>query len=234
MAHASKLNPEILEFLSEKLQRRITTIRPEISRLRQDYQQSTLNAVAQLYAQQHRLSVRKFLSKEDKSTIPRVRFEHSTPVLKLKRGNPREQKKEVFHLETADQFVKKHIDEINRAYSKKCYTCVFVLSRKVFENLIIGILRAKFPAEPQLYLDVSKGRNHDFSVVLDNLFKHRTDFDTDKKNAIDRLNQKLKHFKDDANDKAHSLYHVVENAREVDDWNLDTIVALIDTITKGL
>jgi hypothetical protein len=28
----------------------------------------------------------------------------------------------------------------------------------------------------------------------------------------------------------HSLYHIVENPKEVDDWNLDTIIALIEKI----
>jgi hypothetical protein len=107
---------------------------------------------------------------------------------------------------------------------------VFILTRKVLENLIISILQTKYPTDRNLYFDTTRGRNQDFSVVLDNLFRKRNEFDADRKAAIERLNQKLKPFKNDANDKAHSLFHVVENRNEVDDWNLDTIMALITRI----
>ncbi|HWR72483.1 MAG TPA: hypothetical protein VN604_04900, partial [Nitrospirota bacterium] len=109
-------------------------------------------------------------------------------------------------------------------------TSVFVLIRKVFENLIVGILKAKYPSNRDLFFDVLKGRNHDFSVVLDNLFKKRNDFGPDKKEAIERLHQKLKPFKNDANDKVHSLYHIVESSNEIDDWNIESIMALISRI----
>jgi phage-related tail protein len=105
-----------------------------------------------------------------------------------------------------------------------------VLLRKVLENLIIEIMKAKYPTDPELYFDVSRGRNQDFSVVLDNLFKKKNDFGDDSKKAIERLHQKLKPFKNDANDKVHSLYHIVENPQEIDEWNLDSIMALITEI----
>lgn len=105
-----------------------------------------------------------------------------------------------------------------------------MLTRKVLENLIVGILKAKYPAGRDLYFDIPKGRNHDFSVVLDNLFKKRSEFGDEKKEAIERLHQKLKPFKNDANDKVHSLYHIVESANEIDDWNIDSIMAMISRI----
>jgi hypothetical protein len=233
MANTSKLNPEILKFLSAKRQKSIPTIRSQISVLKRSSPQSTLNAIAQVYAQKHGLSVLRFLSKQDKLTIPQVRIDN-THVLKLKRRKSTERMKEVFRLETQDNFVKKHVAEINRAYTKRCYTCVFLLARKVFENLVIEILRAKFPAAPELCYDQHRGRNHDFKDILDNLYKHRVDFGPEKKKAIERLHPKLKPFKDDANDKAHSLFHIVENEKEIDDWHLDTLIDLIVTIRKGL
>ena len=98
------------------------------------------------------------------------------------------------------------------------------------ENLIVEILKSKYPAQRDLYFDISRGRNHDFSVVLDNLFRKRSEFSEDKKEAIERLHQKLKPFKNDANDKVHSLYHIVESANEIDDWNIDSIMVLIKRI----
>jgi hypothetical protein len=230
MANKPKLNPDVLKFLHDRLGKPVSTIRSDISRLKRKYPQATLNAVAQLYAEQYDESVRRLISKEDKASIPFVKIEKTHSVLKGKKRY-KEPIKEIIHFQTTDHFLGKHIAEINRAYTKHCYTCVFVLTRKVMENLIIGILRAKYPTERELYFDKGRGRNEDFSVVLDNLFKRRNDFDHERKEAIKRLHQKLKPFKNDANDKVHSLYHIVEGPKEVDEWNLDTIMALITTIT---
>lgn len=228
----AKLNPEVLTYLHKRLNKEVSTIRSEISRLKRRYPQATLNAIAQIYAEQHGESVRRLISKEDKMTIPSVKIEKVPTLQRKKKVGTKEQIIDIIHFETEDHFLKKHIKEINRAYTKKCYTCVFILTRKVLENLIVGILKAKYPADRDLFFDKPKGRNHDFSVVLDNLFKRRSEFGDDKKEAIDRLHQTLKPFKNDANDKAHSLYHIVENAKEVDDWNLDSILALITIIKE--
>ncbi len=225
-----KLNPEILDFLHKRLNKSVSTIRSDISRLKRDHHQATLNAVAQLYAQQHGASVRRLITTEDKLTIPAVKIEKAPTLKSKKASKAKEQIKKIIQFETTDHFLKKHIAEINRAYNYKCYTCVFVLTRKVFENLIVGILKTKYPAERALFFDGPKGRNHDFSVVFDNLYKRRSEFGDDKKEAIERLHQKLKPFKNDANDKVHSLYHIVESSNEIDDWSIDSIMALITKV----
>ncbi len=230
MPSKPELNPEILDFLHKRLGKSKSTIRSAISVLKRSHQQSTLNAVAQIYAQQHNESVRRLMSQEDKRTIPSVNIEKPEPLRLKRKTKTGDQIKEIIKFETTDHFLQKHIREINRAYTKKCYTCVFVLTRKVLENIIIGILKARYPTNITLYFDTTKSRNLDFSIVLDNLHQKRNEFDNDKKEAIERLQQKLKPFKNDANDKVHSLYHIVENPKEVDDWNLDTIMALIEKI----
>jgi hypothetical protein len=230
MPSKPELNPEILNYLHQKLGKPISTIRSAISVLKREYPQSTSNAVAQIYAQQYGVSVRRFINKEDKLTIPPIRIEKPEPLRLKRKAKSAEKMREIIKFETADYFLQKHIREINRAYAKQCYTCVFVLTRKVLENMIIGVLKAKYPTDHALYFDTTKHRNLDFSVVLDNLFQKRHEFDNDRKEAIERLHQKLKPFKNDANDKAHSLYHIVENPNEIDNWNLDTIIALIEKI----
>lgn len=230
MASQPKLNPLVLDFLHKRLKKAIVTIRSDISRLKRDYPQATLNAVAQIYAMQHGESVRRLIGKEDKLTIPSVKIEKAPTLKSKKNTRKKEQIKKIIQFETTDHFLNKHLSEINRAYTYKCFTCVFVLTRKVLENLIVGILKAKYPTGRDLYFDIPKGRNHDFSVVLDNLFKKRSEFGDEKKEAIERLHQKLKPFKNDANDKVHSLYHIVESANEIDDWNIDSIMAMITRI----
>ena len=230
MASKTQLNPEILQFLHVRLDKPISTIRTSISVLKRDHPTSTLNAVAQIYAEQHGESVRRFISKEDKLSLPSRRIEKPVVIRTRQKGNSKEKIKIIIQFETANPFLKKHIDEINRAYTKHCYTCVFILSRKVFENIIIEILRQKYPANPELYFDIKKYRNLDFSTVLETLYQKRHDFDFDRRQAIERLHQKLKPFKNDANDKTHSLYHIVENADEVESWNLNTTIDLLRRI----
>jgi hypothetical protein len=225
-----QLNPEVLTFLHEKLGKSISTIRSDLSRLKRDYPTSSLNAVAQIYAEKHGESVRRLIGKADKLLIPVAPVVKQTVVRRRDKLGAIEKKRTIIQFVTDDIFLKKHIDEINRAYNKNCYTCVFVLTRKVFENLIVRILKARFPTNPELHLDIANNRNQDFSVVLDNLYRNRSAFDGDKQKAIERLHQKLKPFKNDANDKVHSLYHIVENAKEVEDWNLDTVIGLITEI----
>ncbi len=230
MPSRPKLNPRILDFLHQRLDKPISTIRSDISVLKRTYPTSTLNAVAQIYAEQHGESVRRLIGKVDKLTIPSIVIEKPTVLKSKKKINAKERIRPIIQFGTPDIFLRKHLDEINRAYAKNCYTCVFVLVRKVFENLIISILKTKYPTDREVYFDVSKNRNLDFSIVLAHLYEKRNEFDDDRKIAIERLNQKLKPFKNDANDKAHSLYHIVENSKEVEDWNLDTIMALIKQI----
>lgn len=232
MTKKSNLNPEILDYLHRELNKPISTIRKDISILKRRFTGATSNAVAQIYAEQHGASVRRLIKKEDKLSIPFVAVEKPTVLKSKKRVSANDKIKIVLEFDTTNVFLKKHINEINKAYTKNCYTCVFILVRKVFENLIIEIMKAKYPTSRDLYFDAKMLRNLDFSVVLENLYIKRNEFDSDKKEAIDRLNQKLKPFKNDANDKVHSLFHIVENKTEVDDWNLDTIMALIKRIMQ--
>jgi len=205
MAGKSKLNPKVLDYLHKKLNKPISSIRSDISVLKREYPTATLNAIAQIYAQKNGESVRRLIKSDDKLTIPIVNFEK--PVIKkIKKSRSSEPKiKIILQFDTDNLFLKKHINEINKAYTKNCYTCVFILARKVFENLIIEIMRAKYPKNRELFFDENLLRNLDFSIVLENLYKKRTEFEPDKKEAIERLHQKLKPFKNDANDKVHSL-----------------------------
>jgi len=73
-------------------------------------------------------------------------------------------------------------------YYSKCYTAVFILFRKIIENFIIDILKAMFPSRFDLVYNSTLRRNHDFSVVLENLYCERNAFTHDGKEAIERLN----------------------------------------------
>ena len=236
---ASRLNPEILDILHNRTGKAKPTLRSEISRIRQKNPTLTSNAAAHLVAQKHNTSILQKLDPEDRESLKGVSI--------ISRDNPRAEVKTaprakvtrdkklttpIINYESEGYFVKEHIKELSRAYYSKCYTAVFILFRKIVENLIIDILKAKFPSRFDLIFNNVLHRYHDFSVVLENLYKERNAFTHDAKNAIERLNQLVNPFKKDANDKAHSWFHIVKSPSEIENLQLQSIVELIIFLEK--
>ena len=141
----------------------------------------------------------------------------------------------IINYETNDYFKKGHIEELNKAYSFGCYTSVFILARKIIENLIIDILKAKYPEKikenKELYFDTAQKRFKDFGIILKNLKSKKSDFGSENK-AVERLYDLAKVFKVKANDKTHSWYHLVKNKKEVNDLNLEMIIEIIKKLEK--
>jgi len=236
---ASRLDPEILEVLHKRTKKEISTLRVLISRKKQKHPTLTSNAAAHLIAQENNTSVLQKLDVEDKESLKGISsaVKGITPieVKTVRRGNSNLDKsrfKLLISYESENYFVKEHIRELTQAYNSKCYTCVFILFRKVIENFVIDILKAKFPNRIDLVFDINRQRYQDFSVVLDNLYKERTSFSHDGKKAIERLNQLVNPFKKDANDKTHSWFHVVKSPSEIDNLQLQPIIELIKILEK--
>lgn len=233
-----KLNPKIIAWLSKKTSKKESTIRKDISLLRRDNTSCTLNAVAQIYARQHGISVLNKLDKEDKASLPNIKVKENKITIHKKRLRKREKIVKIIDYDTGDHFKKGHIQEINRAYTKGCYTAVNILARKIIENLIIDILRKKFPpntkANKELYYDTTKRRFKDFSVILNNLYKKRNEFELDDKNIVERLVSMAKKVKADANDKTHSWFYLVIRRREMEDLGIQTIIELIKKLEKSV
>jgi hypothetical protein len=230
------LKPEILEKLVEKTGKTKGTVRKDLSLLRANFPGCSLNAVATIYAKQHGLSILRMLDAEERASIPHVDVIQSIP--KVNKKTKKIKKIELFlTIQTNNVFYNKHIDEVNKAYSAKCFTAVNILLRKIIENMIIDILRTKYPAisreNKELYYDVNRNVYNDFSKVLDNLYSKRNEFGIDKK-KIERLNNLCKAFKDDANDKTHSLFYIVERREEIDNLHIDTIFALIKDLANSI
>jgi len=230
----AKLSKEILQLLSKKLGKPESSIRVEISKLRTSkFHGAPLNSVAQIYAGLNQTSVYGKLTKEERAAIPPHDLIKNAPKVQIKEKKKKEITFEFLKYETTDHFIRGHLKEINKAYNSKCYTATFILARKIVENLIIDILKGKFPAtsleNKALYYDTAKARFKDFSIILDNLNSKRNDFDM-KKKIVERLYSKAKALKENANDKTHSWYHLVEGQNEIDELNLQTIIELIKQI----
>jgi hypothetical protein len=231
---AKNLSPKILEFLKKKLNLTEATVRYYIAQEKISCPNITSNAAAQLFALKRKINILSKLDKEDKETLPNLDIKKVRTVIipQKDRKNTKIKIPCKITYNTSDRFKKGHVDEFNRAYYYKCFTSCFFLARKIVENLIIDILKIKFPQERGLYWDDSRRRFLDLSIILDNLNKKRGDFGTDSK-LVERIYQKVKPFKDDANDKAHSWFHLVENKTEIDNMNIEFIISLIEKLEKS-
>jgi len=69
--------------------------------------------------------------------------------------------------------------EINNAFRIRLFTATMVLVRKLFENLIVDLLRQKYgeqPPDKELYYSMKDKRFHRFSTLIHNLEAHVDDF----------------------------------------------------------
>lgn len=137
---------------------------------------------------------------------------------------------------TSDGLLDKHIEEINRTYTNDCFTATFILCRKVLENLIVQILKTKYPDRTKehraKYFDFNNNRILDFNVILTNLRNSISDFGPENKLVL-RICQLAEGFKEDANDMVHSLYHIA-NKKELDEKGFQNILDLIKRLEKEL
>lgn len=233
----AKLRPEIISFLMKKTDRKEKTIRKNISLLRRKYGKLPINAVAHLYALQNNTSVLTKLTPEEKTSLPNIDIERPIKIMQKGSMHQREKIIEFIKYETTDPFVKAHVIEINKTYTYGCCTATFILCRKFIENMLVDIIKKKYPQNRkeniELYFDTSRSRTKDFSEILSNLGKKAIDFGPDKA-LLERIVNRANQFKDDANNKAHSWYHIVRSRKEIDDTNFQDIVDMIIKLERGL
>jgi len=233
------LDKRIVRRLSELLPKEPSTIEKDISNLGMQYPNCTPNARAQIYARQNNVTVRRFLDKEDKASLPSS-IELVKPI-QVRQRKARERRKEriirFISYPTHNPFRQAHIDEVNRAYTYKCYTCVFILCRKIIENLVADILRLKFPPitkeNKELYYDIGRNRIRDFKELLKSLRSKKAEFEMDKK-LVEKILSSVEPFKEEADQKAHSWYHIVKTRAEIDSMGVQNILNLLYELESKL
>ena len=146
----------------------------------------------------------KYLNKKEKYFLEASLKEEIKEKLKIKDA-AQDPDEILIHTKLNDRFYDHLIDEINKSYYCEVYTGCFILARKLFENMIIDILRVNFKNEKNLYQNPNqKKKYNDFSVLLDNLKKKKADLGfttTDIDNVLDKLNP----YRVEANSKTHSI-----------------------------
>jgi hypothetical protein len=105
-----------------------------------------------------------------------------------------------------ENFYKKLIEEINFQYKTNHSMSLSILLRKLFENLIIDILRKKYGTQDlSMYYDTSKRRFHDFSVLLKNMESNLNDFHYISPNLNQKFISELNKYREFGNSGAHSI-----------------------------
>ena len=114
-------------------------------------------------------------------------------------------KKFIDNVDTIDHFYDKLIEEINKSFSYKMYTVSLILIRKLFENLIIDILRKKYKNNIELFQN-SKGKYHQFHIILKNTREKvdAGDFESVKKDFVEPLRW-ISKLRDEGSKSTHSI-----------------------------
>ena len=144
-------------------------------------------------------------------------------------------KADALKTEFKDQFYNKLVFEINRSYKIGAYTGAFILCRKLIENLMIDILRKKFPPSQEnlnLYFRENDGRFHDFKILMENLEEKKKSFGIDEK-IIDEVLPLIKKFRPDTNSKTHSII-IFGNEGDINKFQIEYITGLLQRIEKGI
>jgi hypothetical protein len=104
-----------------------------------------------------------------------------------------------------DDFYSPLITDINACYKSRVYDAVLVLTRKLFENLLIELLRGHFGMEEiSLFYIEEQGRFQPFSNLLENA-KERSDDLRMYNPDIASLLDEMERFREKGNASAHSI-----------------------------
>jgi len=98
------------------------------------------------------------------------------------------------------------VDDINKSYQYGINDGCLVLTRKLFENLIIDILRAEYGGEGiSLYFNTENGRFHGLGTLCGKLNERSSDLKHYSRQLDNGLVDRVEQFKEHGNSQAHSV-----------------------------
>lgn len=106
-----------------------------------------------------------------------------------------------------DDFYPALVDDINRSYQHHIYDATMILTRKLFENLIIELLRLRLGTSDYLekFYIPNQGRFQPFSELIENFSEHLDDFKPYDPDLDASFVNQLDKFRTRANANAHSI-----------------------------
>lgn len=137
----------------------------------------------------------------------------------------------IIHSKLNDEFYDRLISEINNSYYYEIYTGCFILARKLFENMILDILRKNFKQEKNLYQNPNNKKVYnDFSVLLNNLEKKKADLGFTVP-EVESVISKLNLYRIEANSKTHSIVNFGKK-EELSRYSVEETFDLLKRIWK--
>jgi hypothetical protein len=120
--------------------------------------------------------------------------------------------------EFTDEYYSNLVMEINKTYGYGLYTATLVLLRKLFENLIIDLLSARYGmSRMELFFDKDKGYHLNISALINNLKLKTSDFDMFTKGFDEDFFKFLESLRGKAGASAHSL-EIIANPKLFETW----------------
>jgi len=135
-----------------------------------------------------------------------------------------------------DDFYIKLINEINILYYNNRYVPTCILLRKLFENLIIDILRKKYgAADNGLYFNTSRKMFLGFSVLLDNLKNKIEDFNHIDPNFNEDIIKRIDFYRKRCNLSAHSIsFEITKDTIDDKKDDINYLITLLIRIRNNI
>jgi hypothetical protein len=208
----------------------IQAVRNSISEIRRNNPGITLKAAAVEFAKRRGFKLFRYL---DDNNLKSLQYLTEAPriktVIKTVTKSSRTKRLINFRSKYPEVFYDNLENEINIAYSNpKLPNATLMLCRKLIENLVYNLLEYKFQKKNiQIYFNTSKRRSHDFSILLDNLDSHKSDFELDQQDLIKSFLKLAQPFRRDANIKTHRVIEYLSNMSEINKFKIPDMVQIL-------
>lgn len=140
----------------------------------------------------------------------------------------------LLNLELDDEHYRELKNEINATYKNGLHISTFMLSRKLIENLMLDLLKTRYPPVSDENIDLYFDREHkvhrDFNVLLDTFDKRKREMPVDT-DQLDDFIKELSLFRLKENTSSHSIDKIPDQIKNKK-YNLEDIVeGLLDINT---
>lgn len=151
---------------------------------------------------------------------------------------PSKYKKIIEDIDLEDSIYQDVINEINGTYENHFFTSMYILIRKLLENLLYDCLKKYYGTKNiDIFFNKAKNRHHGFGTLKDNFNKliNNTDFIANADKVDQKFIDLLKEFKDSGDINAHSLFNFphqnfIEEKKDEINILLNRLKSILDKI----
>ena len=113
------------------------------------------------------------------------------------------------------------VESVERTYASGLYSATMILTRKLFENLLVDIMRGHYGVGDSLdeFYDEDRGRFNGFAVILENFGENAQAFNPyDTSLAQGKFLSEIDDFREEANADAHSI-STTRSSEEMEEYS---------------